>query len=251
MESHVEFCTCTSCGLIRKIEVKKYNGCESNWGKNYLSTYENGMSWRNIISNSRCSLIESIINAEINHLDLGGANGGFSKIMSSRGHNSSNFEPDATFRQASRNNGVKTLEKLDEATNKGYNVITSYDSLGYSVNLKKDLRLIYEKLNENSIFWGTFGYVDYGLENSPDLSFNYYFKQKTVSLLSSILGKGGRCMQWVEDRSFNLEESRLSDKYWVSKLKLTDEPKVTNLIILKGMWSDIIPAKAYNFWNFC
>lgn len=250
MRSDIDFCTCDACGLIRKLEIKQYNGCESNWGNNYLSKYEDGMDWRNEISTSRCDLIEAIVNTEINHLDLGGANGGFSKIMSGRGHYSSNFEPDPTFGQASRNNGIKTLDKLNEKIHKKYNVITSYDSLGYSTDIKIDLRLISEKLHESSMFWGTFGYVDYGLENSPDLSFNYYLSQKTVARLVSFLG-GGRFMLWVEDRSFNLEEVKRSDKYWLSKLKLTEEPKMTNLIILKGKLADSIPAKATNFWNVC
>ena len=57
-------------------------------------------------------------------------------------------------------------------------------------------------------------------------------------------------MIWVEDRSFNLEEVNRTDKYWLSKLKLTEEPKMTNLIILKGKLADTIPEKATNFWNF-
>ena len=244
-----DFSTCGECGLIQKLQTQAYNGSDSNWGQNYLSKYEEGMPWRNQIATSRSSLIESVVKTEITHLDLGGANGGISKIMADRGHKSTNFEPDPTFAQASRDNGVETFTDLDETVNGHYNVVTSYDSLGCSINIKNDLELISKKLAKDSMFWGTFGYAEYGLKNCPDLSLNYYLRQKTVARLASFLG-GGRFMLWVEDRSFNLEEAKRSDKYWLSKLKLTDEPKITNLIVLKGKWADLIPEKATNFWNF-
>ena len=239
---------CNQCLIIIRKERQPYQGSSTTWGNKYVQTYEEGHEWREKIARSRVSLITSVLSGPIHHLDVGGATGILSGCLVEKGFLSHNFEPDEGFFNASKRKRIDTVSNIEHLDDNQYNVITIFDSLGFSRDLEGDLKKIAAKKAENCLIFGSFGYCDNGLEHCPDKSFNYYIHTKAINYIFDLLDCNAYKF-WIEDRSFNLIEHSMSSDYWRRKLNLTAEPKMVYCIGLSGNLSETLPKNTQLLWN--
>jgi ubiquinone/menaquinone biosynthesis C-methylase UbiE len=231
---------CSSCGIAGKTILSPFTVRGTTWeqGNETISQiYMRGESWRRKVALQRLNLLDAIAYPKGNLLDIGCATGLFVNEAMKKGWNACGIDTNEEF--ISYGSQILHLEKIihSKGDNIPYNdnsfsLLTSFDTLGYSVDLKRSFSELRRVLIKGGLFFTVNIFPDNLLNvDSKNLSFNYYFGS---NVLKRALAEYGleNIHEWHEAKNLNTLP-QFSPEWWRSFLNLDKEVQMAYEIYKK------------------
>ncbi|QWE00789.1 methyltransferase domain-containing protein [Polynucleobacter sp. JS-Mosq-20-D10] len=235
---------CQACGYYKKKHLSEWDGRKTPWGADFLKSYTKGSFWRKRVAFDRAQLINLLLqkfnilpkdNSKMCLADWGCANGIFLAEAKKIGFTVYGVETSEIFRdECNRAEGITCFGCEDDLKEISFDVLTCFDSIGYTTDLFKTLNIFKQTLKTNSILMVSAGFFAGDLSLVQDNSFNYFFNSKFFKeTLPRFIGVSAR-RYWMEDRNFNTLDSSVRDiDWWASYLGMNGEFKMQYCILVK------------------
>lgn len=189
---------CENCGLKFLNPINNTNNYEEfyNGHTNFLDSYERGIEWRREIANQRINSIKKLINIKmgLKLLDIGCATGIFLEVAQRNNFESYGLDLSNTMVNYGKGKYPEIDFRCGDITQALYeeglfDVVTVFDTLGYSEDPKKALEQIYKIIKPGGLLYMSNLNADILLYLYKDLySFNYYFNKDNLQRYLSDIG---------------------------------------------------------------
>jgi SAM-dependent methyltransferase len=210
-DPEIKLLKCKWCGLIRVDKFLNQKNLKEIWDNEhgFPSSYVSGEDWRRKKSKKLLKWITSYIKPEGPILDIGCAGGFFLDEAEKIGFKSFGIDTSPVFVKYIENRfspliSVKQGNFSDEYIMPNFfNVITCFDTIGYSTDPGKDLRKIYSLLNKGGYLFMSNLLSNKLIHTKKELlSFNYYFDVSTINLYLKA-SKFSDIKSYVEPKNLN------------------------------------------------